>query len=251
MSEVNNVSVSNKVVLVTGANRGIGQALVREAIAQGAAKVYAGARHLNKLTSLQDELGDKVVPVQLDVTNDVDIQNVAKLATDVEVLINNAGVFAAGSYNTGGVVEGLEQNFAVNVYGVAKLTEALLPCLKDKKCAAIATVSSMVGLASMPMGLAYSASKAAVHSIIQGLRGELKGSSVLVSGVYPGPIDTEMIADFEMEKDTPANVAKSVINGLANGVEDIFPDAMSKEVGAVYQSNPKQAEVIFSDFVAQ
>jgi NADP-dependent 3-hydroxy acid dehydrogenase YdfG len=250
MSKVNVVSVENKVVLITGANRGIGQALVREVIAKGARKVYAGARHLNKLTPLIEEFGDKLVPVQLDVTNDDDIENLPKIASDVEVLINNAGVFAQGSYTTGGVVKGLEENFAVNVFGVVKVIQTLLPSLKEKPSAAIATVSSLVGLASMPMGLSYSASKAAVHSIIQGLRGELKETNILVSGIYPGPIDTQMIADFEMEKDSPVNVAKAVVEGLAQGQEDIYPDAMSREVGAVYSTNPKQAEIIFSDFTA-
>jgi NADP-dependent 3-hydroxy acid dehydrogenase YdfG len=250
MSKVNAVSVENKVVLITGANRGIGQALVREVIAQGASKVYAGARHINKLTPLIEEFGDKLVPVQLDVTNDVDIKNLPKIASDVEVLFNNAGVFAQGSFNNGGVVQGLEENFAVNVLGVAKVTEALLPCLKEKASAAIATVSSIVGLASMPMGLSYSSSKAAVHSIIQGLRGELKDTNILVAGIYPGPIDTEMVAGFEVDKDTPANLAKAVVEGLAQGQEDIYPDAMSKEIGPLYATNPKQAEIIFSDFTA-
>jgi len=146
-------------------------------------------------------------------------------------------------------LESLQINLDVNLWGLVKLTNAFLGTLRKQDSAAIVSVSSVAGLASMPMGLTYSASKAAVHSVIQGLRGELKDSNILVSGVYPGPIDTEMTKGFEMEKDTPENVAKNVVQGIKDGVEDIFPDPMSKQVGESYASSPKATEEKFSKFI--
>ncbi|MGL1902865.1 MAG: SDR family NAD(P)-dependent oxidoreductase [Fibrobacterales bacterium] len=243
------INVQDKIALVTGANRGIGRAIVIELVKQGALKVYAAARDSSKLAGLVGELGDRVVPLQLDVTNDAMIKVAVEEAGDIDILINNAGVFAPGNFTQGGVVEGLTDNFAVNVFGVAKLIEAYLPNLKKREAAAVVTVSSMVGLASMPMGLSYSASKAAAHSIIQGLRGEVKDSNILVAGVYPGPIDTDMIRDFPMEKDTPENVAAAVVQGINSGTEDIFPDAMAAQAGAAYLASPKAAEEMFATFV--
>ncbi|MGL1936347.1 MAG: SDR family NAD(P)-dependent oxidoreductase [Fibrobacterales bacterium] len=243
------INVQDKIALVTGANRGIGRAIVTELVKQGALKVYAAARDITKLAGLIGELGERVVPLQLDVTDDGAISHAVEEAGDIDILINNAGVFAPGNFTQGGVVKGLHDNFAVNVFGVAKLIEAYLPELKKREAAAVVTVSSMVGLASMPMGLSYSASKAAVHSIIQGLRGEVKGSNILIAGVYPGPIDTDMIREFPMEKDTPENVAAMVVKGINSGTEDIFPDAMAIQAGAAYLASPKAAEEMFATFV--
>ena len=101
----------------------------------------------------------------------------------------------------------------------------------------------------MPMALTYSVSKAAVHSVVQGLRGELKNSNILVTGVYPGPIDTDMAKGVEMEKDSPENVARDIIRGIAEGKEDIFPDVMSKQIGQGYSGSPKAIEEQFANFV--
>ena len=101
----------------------------------------------------------------------------------------------------------------------------------------------------MPVIGTYSATKAAVHSITQGMRAELEKDNILVSGVYPGPIDTDMASDFEMDKDSPENVAKNIIDGLKNGTEDIFPDTMSSQLGALYATNPKEVERQFALFV--
>ena len=101
------------------------------------------------------------------------------------------------------------------------------------------------------MAATYSISKAAVHSLTQGMRAELAQNNTLVMGVYPGAIDTEMAAALEMEKDTPENVAKNIVDALENGNEDLFPDAMSAEAGGYYSSNPKGVEQQFATFVAQ
>jgi len=242
------ISIDGKVALVSGSNRGIGKAITVELLENGAKKVYAGARNVNSLDELKAKYGERLVPVELDVTKDDSIAKVAEIANDVEILVNNAGVFSLGNFEDGKVLESLKTNLDINVWGLAKLTNAFFGTLKKQDSAAIVNVSSVAGLANMPMGLTYSASKAAVHSITQGLRGELKDSNILVSGVYPGPIDTDMTKGFEMEKETPENVAKNIIKGIEEGREDIFPDAMSKQMGEGYSSSPKAIEKQFSDF---
>ena len=244
--ETKNISVSGKVVFVSGSNRGIGKAIVIELLEQGATKVYAGARNITTLGDLTHKYGDRVVPVELDVTNDQSIENAVATATDVEILVNNAGVNSTGNFLGGGLLESIKTNLDVNLWGVVKVTNAFLSGILKHKEGAIVTVSSVVGLANAPTTLTYSVSKAAIHSVIQGLRGELKDMNILVSGVYPGPIDTEMAAGVPMAKETPENVAKEIINGIKNGVEDIFPDPFSKELGEGYQMSPKAVEKQFA-----
>ncbi|MFY0651254.1 MAG: SDR family oxidoreductase [Cyclobacteriaceae bacterium] len=248
MSEVK-INVKGKVVLISGANRGIGRALVVEALNRGAEKVYAGARNVETLSSLAQEFGDQLVPVHLDVTDENSVKNVAKAAGDVEILINNAGVLAGGGFAVPGALESLQNHLDVNVFGLVRLTSAFVDIIKAKDSGAIVNVSSAAGLANMPSIGTYSSTKAMVHSITQGLRGELANENVLVAGVYPGPIDTDMAKGFEMDKDSPENVAKNTYDALDSGVEDIFPDTMSAQVGAGYAQNPKAIEKEFGAYV--
>ncbi len=241
-----NVTIKGKSALVSGANRGIGKAITEALLDNGAKKVYAGARKVASLKELKEKYGGRLIPVELDVTKDDTIANAAKTAADVDILVNNAGVLVPGNFTYGNILDSLHANLEVNLWGLVKLTNVFFNSLKSRESAAIVSVSSVVGLANMPAASGYSASKAAVHSIVQGLRGELKGSNVLVCGVYPGPIDTDMAKGFEMEKDSPENVAKNVINAIEKGIEDVFPDVMSLQVGQAYASNPKGVEVQFS-----
>lgn len=243
------ILTKGKIALVSGSNRGIGKAIVQELLENGAKKVYAGARNVSTLDELKEKYGERLVPIELDVTNDDSIANAAKIATDVEILVNNAGIFAIGSFLGGNLLESLKTNLEVNVWGLVKLTNAFLEILRKQESAAIISISSVAGLANMPMALTYSVSKAAVHSVVQGLRGELKNSNILVTGVYPGPIDTDMAKGVEMEKDSPENVARDIIRGIAEGKEDIFPDVMSKQIGQGYAGSPKAVEEQFANFV--
>ncbi len=245
----NKISIKKTIALVSGANRGIGKAITEELLNNGAVKVYAGGRKPESLAGLKEQYGDRLIPVQLDVTSETSIRAVVQEASDVNVLINNAGVLITGNYKAENMLETMLQNFEVNVLGVARLTQAFLPIIEKNDNAAIATVSSVVGLGNMPVANGYSASKAAVHSMIQGLRGELSDSPVLVVGIYPGPIDTDMTKDFEgVPKDTPELLAKNVVEQLAKGEEDIFPDSMSAQVKQAYFASPKEVEKQFAGF---
>lgn len=243
------INPEGKTVFISGSNRGIGKAIAIEFLEQGAKKVYAGARDVNSLNSLKDKYGDKLVPVQLDVTDDNSIDTAASQIKDIDILVNNAGIFETGGIFSDQVSSSLAANLNVNLWGVVKLTNSVIEQLKQPKETAIINISSVVGLANMPMASTYSVSKAAVHSLTQGMRGELVNDNVLVMGVYPGPIDTDMARDLPMEKDSPENVAKNIVQSLIEGKEDVFPDVMSEQVGALYASSPKSVEDNFKGYV--
>jgi NADP-dependent 3-hydroxy acid dehydrogenase YdfG len=236
------ISIKNKVVLVTGSNRGIGKAITEEMIKNGAKKVYATARNIESLDDLKKKYGDKLVQVKLDVTSKEDIKNLSKIANDVEILVNNSGVFSQGSIGSENLLEGLKQNLDVNLYGVVNVTEALLSTIKSKESGAIVIVSSIAALGNMSYGQAYSISKAATHSLIQAYRGHFKDTNILVSGLYPGPIETDMTKDFDIVKETPEQVGKATVQGIENGDEEIFTDSVSEHYGELYMRAPKLVE---------
>lgn len=248
MSEVK-INPEGKVALVSGGNRGIGKAIVVELLERGASKVYAGARNPDTLAVLKEKYGDRLVPLKLDVTDATSVTEAVKLAGDVEILVNNAGVLKFDSLLANDAAETFAYHLSVNVHGLLSLTNAFVEQLKSRTEAAIVNVSSLAGLANMPSIGTYSVTKAAVHSITQGYRAELVNDNVLVAGVYPGPIDTDMARDLEMDKDSPENVAKAIVDGLVSGVEDIFPDTMSSQVGVAYGADPKAIEKEFAKYV--
>ncbi|MEO9803986.1 MAG: SDR family oxidoreductase [Reichenbachiella sp.] len=248
MSEVK-INPEGRVALVSGGNRGIGKAIVVELLERGASKVYAGARNPDTLTVLKEKYGDRLVPLKLDVTDTSSVAEAVKVANDVEILINNAGILSAGGLLAEDAAENLVNDLSVNVYGLLNVTNTFIDVLRSKDSAAIVNVSSLAGLANMPVIGTYSVTKAAVHSMTQGYRAELAQTNVLVSGVYPGAIDTDMTKGMEMGKDTPENVAKAVVDGLIAGSEDIYPDAMSEQLGTGYESSPKAIEKEFANYV--
>ncbi len=244
------IDVNGKTALISGANRGIGKAIAKELLNRGVAKVYAGARNLDSLSELIGEFGDKIVPVKLDVTDTKSIESAAAQVEDLDILVNNAGVFSLGGIISPLAQSSLKENLDVNVWGVVNLTNAVANHLIKESPTAIINISSLAGLGNMPMAATYSVSKAAVHSVTQGMRAELAAQNTLVIGVYPGPIDTDMAAALEMDKDSPENVARNIVDGLSNGAEDVYPDMMSSQAGAFYASNPKGVEQQFAGFVA-
>jgi len=244
------LSIKNKVAFVSGASRGIGMAITIELLENGAKKVYAGARNIDDLKALKVKYKGRLVPLKLDITKDETIKEVAQIANDVEILVNNSGMLSVGNFLGGNLLESLKANLEVNLWGMVKLTDALMETIRKNDEGAIVSVSSVGGLANMPMELTYSVSKAAVHSVIQGLRGELKHTNILVSGVYPGPVDTDFWLghENEMPKSTPKIVAENIVKAIQNGVEDIYPDDTSKQVSAGYNQSPKAIEEMFSKF---
>jgi NAD(P)-dependent dehydrogenase (short-subunit alcohol dehydrogenase family) len=242
------VHISGTVAFVTGANRGIGRALVDALLARGAAKVYAATRKPESLAALAAQSGGRVIPVRLDVTRPSEVRAAAALADDVRLLINNAGVVAkfGGELTDTQWAAAARDEFETNVLGILAVTQAFAPVLASKPGGAVANVGSVAGFVNFPVIVSYSASKAAVHSLTQGIRAMLRPTGVHVAGVYPGPVDTEMARDIEMPKTPPAHVASAILDGLEAGQEEIFPDPFAQQMGELYAKNPKALEQQFA-----
>jgi NAD(P)-dependent dehydrogenase (short-subunit alcohol dehydrogenase family) len=215
-------TVAGKSVLVTGANRGLGQALVREALRRGASRVYAAARRPPA------DADARVTPVTLDVTDQDQIREAVERVGSLDVLINNAGISLPDDLSGRRAVD---EHLAVNLFGTWSVTEAFAPVLA-RSGGAIVNVVSLGGFAAVPVLPAYSISKAAEFSLTQSLRALLAGQGLTVHAVMPGPIDTDMVRDLPIPKSPPESVARAVFDGMEDGDEEIFPDPMSAAVFA-------------------
>jgi len=236
--------VAGSVALVSGANRGIGKALVEALIARGAKKVYAGARSVAGLKALAEAHPGKVIPLELDVTKGRQVWRAASEAGDVTLLLNNAGVaslLGAGFGDEGWSASG-RQELEVNLFGTLEMTQAFAPVLARNGGGALANVISVAAFANFPALLSYSASKAALHSLTQATRTRLKGQGTFVAGVYPGPVDTDMAKDIPMEKASARDVAVAILAGIEAGEEEIFPDPVAQQIGGTFLKDPKGVE---------
>lgn len=228
-----------KIAFVSGANRGLGLAFVKGLLEAGASKVYAGARDVTSLKALKEEFGNQLVAVTLDVTNEDHIAKAAELASDIDILVNNAGIATFDSLTHARSNESAKLEMDVNYFGTLNMIRAFSPKLAG---GAIINLSSIAGLVNFPFFSSYSVSKAAVHSLIQGVRAELSKQNTLVVGVYPGPIDTDFAANMPIGKTAPEEVVKHVLEGVVNGIEDIFPDGTSQHISAGLKADAKGTE---------
>jgi NAD(P)-dependent dehydrogenase (short-subunit alcohol dehydrogenase family) len=224
-------TIAGKSVLLTGANRGIGAALVEEALRRGAKRVYGGMR---RPVAHPDQ---RVVPVTLDVTNSTQIQEAVESVGSLDILINNAGI---GLYDDLGDRATLDQHLAVNLFGTYGVTQAFLPLLIRSRGAIVNNVS-LAAFAPLPVVPAYSVSKAAAFNLTQSLRALLAGRGVSVHAVLTGPVDTDMNRGFDIPKSSPESVARAIFDGLQNGEEDIFPDPMSASMAESWRSGAAKA----------
>src|ERR1700688_3212758 len=225
------MTIKDKAVLVTGANRGIGKALVEEALRRGAKRVYAGTRHPFS------HMDRRVTSLTLDVTSASQIQQAVGEVDSLDVLINNAGV---AIYDDLSNLDVIEQHLAVNFFGLLKVTHAFLPLLRRSK-GAIVNNLSLAGLAALPVIPSYSSSKAAAFNMTQSLRALLAGQGVTVHAVVLGPIDTDMNRGFEIPKVSPASAARGIFDGLEKGEEDIFPDPASQSIAEGWRTGVVKA----------
>jgi NAD(P)-dependent dehydrogenase (short-subunit alcohol dehydrogenase family) len=237
------MDIRGKVILITGANRGIGKALVNAAVKQGAKKIYATARNVSSL-ELPDD--DRFVKLQLDITDSSSVNAIVKQCKDVDVLINNAGIASYASILKGSF-EDLQRDMNTNYFGTIQMIRALVPSLIEKQGAAIVNILSVLSLASISDMAGYSASKAALFSATQALRFELKANGVSVFNVYPGPIDTDMAKDINLPKASPDMTAQNIFAGMLEDKEDIFPDPMSMQASEMWMKDPKALERQFAN----
>jgi NAD(P)-dependent dehydrogenase (short-subunit alcohol dehydrogenase family) len=223
--------MKDKSVLVTGANRGIGQALIEEALKRDAKRVYACTRqplvHADK----------RVTPLILDVTNAAHIQRAVESVESLDMLINNAGIALYDDLTDRAV---LEQHLAVNLFGTYGVTQAFLPLLTRSR-GALVNILSVATFAALPIIPAYSISKAAAFSLSQSLRALLAGRGVRVHAVLAGPVDTDMSRDLDIPKASPQSVARGIFDGIGKGEEDIFPDPISESMAESWRSGASKA----------
>ena len=212
--------ISGKTILVTGANRGIGQALADEALNRGARRVYAGTR-----VPLAHP-DPRLIPLTLDVTNAAQIKQAAENISTLDILINNAGI---ARYDDLTDRAALERHLAVNLFGTHAVTQAFLPHLTRSHGAIVNNLSTNA-LAPLPLIPAYSISKAAAFNLTQSQRALLVSRGVTVHAVLTGPVDTDMTRDADIPKASPESVARAIFDAVENQEEDIFPDPMSQSV---------------------
>lgn len=235
------MNVADKTILITGANRGIGRAMVHEALRRGAKRVYAGTR-----SGELDIPDPRVTSLKLDVTDPEQIREASDQIEVLDVLVNNAGI---AIYDNLGDLEVVQRHLDVNLFGVLRMTQAFLPQLKRSKGAVINHLS-IVALASLPIISGYSLSKAGALNMTQSLRAQLASHGVSVHAVLLGPIDTDMNRGLDIPKATTASAAQSILDGLQKGNQDIFPDPTSRAIEEGWRNGVAKAlENQFAPFV--
>ncbi len=235
------INVENKIVLVTGANRGIGKSIVETFLNKGSAKVYAAVRNTDSAKELVEKYGDKVVPIEVDMGKQETITAAAATATDVDIVINNAGVLFNASPLTEDAYQTLLQEVDINVGGLIRIAQAFAPVLKQNGGGALVQLNSVASMKNFSDFATYSASKAASYSITQGLREKLEEQGTAVVSVHPGPIATDMAHNAGLgDIAEPASVvADSIIEALEQGEFHAFPDSMAKQIWQPYESFAK------------
>jgi NAD(P)-dependent dehydrogenase (short-subunit alcohol dehydrogenase family) len=232
--------ITGSTALVTGANRGLGARLVAELLAGGAAKVYATARSPLSI-DLTVSNDPRVHTLALDVTDQASVDAAVVAASDVNLLVNNAGVLGFGSALAGDI-DLFGRDMETNYIGTIRVSRAFVPVLESNGPAAIANVLTLIALAPVGPMAGYSASKAAAHSFTQALRAEVRTRDIEVVGAYPGGIDTDMLAGVDADKAAPDEVARRIVAGIAAGDTVIWPDDASEGAGKVYLGDPIQLE---------
>jgi NAD(P)-dependent dehydrogenase (short-subunit alcohol dehydrogenase family) len=220
------MNIKGSVALVTGANRGLGSEFVKALLDQGARKVYAATRAPERLAP-----GDGVVPLKLDVTDQLSIAGAAALASDVTLLINNAGIHVRNEgLLTAGSLSAFRQELETNVLGTLGMSQAFAPILGANGGGAIVNVLSALSWLNIPTAGTYSATKSAAWSITNGLRLSLLDRGTLVVGVHVGFMDTDMTRGLQVPKVSPADVANATLEAVQRGETEVLADRLSADI---------------------
>lgn len=226
------MKIAKSNVLITGANRGIGLAFARDALARGASKVYAGARNPDSITL------PGVIPLKLDVNSPADIAAAVQIAGDTTLVINNAGIAITGSFTAADAEEVLRRHFETNVLGVLRLSQAFAPVLSRNGGGALLNVASIASFISSPLLANYSVSKAAVWSLSNGLRHDLRGQGTQVASLHMAFVDTELTQGIDMPKSSPEEIVARAFDGIEAGAEEILADELTLQVKAGLVAEP-------------
>jgi NAD(P)-dependent dehydrogenase (short-subunit alcohol dehydrogenase family) len=222
------MQIKDSVVLITGANRGIGAAFVKAFRDAGASKVYAASRSLEAVGR------EGVTPIKLDVTEREDIRRASEACRDVTIIVNNAGILAPSDALADDVEEAFARQVEVNVLGPVRLTRAFAPILKANGGGAVVTMHSVLSWLTVGSSTAYSASKAAIWAFTNGIRTQLAQQNTEVIGVHVGFVDTDMTAGIEVPKVTANEVAAQVLLGIEAGSPEVLVDDTTRAVKASF-----------------
>lgn len=219
------MTIGGATVLVTGANRGLGRALV-EALAQAkAGKIYAAAREPDRIRRAPG-----IEPVTLDITSEAEVAAAARHCTDVQILINNAGVAGFVPALGAATMETARREMETNYFGTLSMCRAFAPVLRANGGGVLVNILSVVSWFNAPMQGSYSASKAAEWSLTKAARFELRAQGTRVVGVFAGYIDTEMTAGLAQPKSSPEAVAAAIVAGIEDGSEEILADERARSL---------------------
>ncbi len=231
------MNIEGSVVLLTGANGGIGRAFVKALLERGAAKIYLGVRNP---ASVQDLVAasDRLVAVELDLARSDQIAGIASVTPDINLLINNAGTAAFTGALSAGDTSGARAEMEVNYFGVLALSQALRGTPAFRAGGAIVNILSVLSHITLPVAGTYSASKAAALHLTRTLRAELKSRGVQVLAVLPVQTDTAMGAALPEPKLTPQQVAAGALDALAEGRDEVFPGELSQATAKAFRDDP-------------
>jgi NAD(P)-dependent dehydrogenase (short-subunit alcohol dehydrogenase family)/uncharacterized OB-fold protein len=238
-------------ILVTDGKTAVGQALCQQLAAAGADLIWAGlAEPWKKLPGSDTLVGiPQVTQVPLDVTNERSVQDLAgEIAGKIDIVINNAEYHRTASISSRPGTDVARAEMDVNYFGLLRLAQAFGPALQargaDGQSSAVAWVNvlSIYALSNFPAHGTFSASKAAAYSLAQCLRAEMLRSAIRVINVFPGPIDDEWSQLILPPKVPPAALAKSIVDALRSGVEDVYPGDVAQEWFTRWRENPKALE---------
>lgn len=232
------MKLQNSVVLITGANRGLGLEFAKQALERGAKRVYAAARDISSIKL------EGVIPVQLDVTKSEDVAALALKLSDVTILINNAGIARPGAFVAANAQANLREQLETNVFGILNLSQAFAPILANNGGGSILNILSLLSWVNTPMIAGYGVSKAAAWGLTNGLRHELRAQGTQVVGLHAGFIDTDLTRGLAVPKARPEDVVRQAIEAIENNAEEVFVDESSRQVHGGLSSSIYLKDVI-------
>jgi NAD(P)-dependent dehydrogenase (short-subunit alcohol dehydrogenase family) len=216
--------LQDAIVLITGANRGIGLAFAEAALARGARKVYAGARSPSNFSNRG------FVPLKLDVTSDNDVADAARICNDVTLVVNNAGIALPGGLLKAGTSDTARVQFETNVFGILRMTQAFAPVLAKNGGGAFLNVLSAASWINSGAMTAYAVSKAAAWSLTNGLRNELRQQGTQVLGLHVGFVDTDLTRGLDVVKVSPQSVVATALDALEAGASEVLADERAQTI---------------------